>query len=414
MRPEETEILRITALGHRGDGIAMTADRALHVPHTLPGDVVAVRPGPDGRPVLESIVSPSPDRADPFCAMFGTCGGCALQHMAAAPYLEWKRGLVTDALRQSGIEHPVDPCLDAHGRGRRRMTLHGRIGPDGRGIVGFTRARSHEVMALEACPIVTPALNRAFPAAVAITEVLRHRGKPLDLVATDTDGGLDLDVRGYGPPAEKDRLALTRLAERFDLARLSVHGDVVVERRAPFVRFGAAAVTPPPGGFLQATQAGEDRLAELVADAASKSRRVADLFAGCGTFALRLARRAQVHAVEGDKASIAALDRAARHTPGLKPLRAEARDLFRRPLTHLELNAFDAVVFDPPRAGAEAQARQLARSRVPLVIAVSCSPSTLARDLGILIAGGYRLRRITPVDQFRYSAHVEIVATLTR
>ena len=231
---------------------------------------------------------------------------------------------------------------------------------------------------------------------------------------TATEAGLDVDVRGHGPASPSRRTAMTAAAIRDDLARLSIHGDIIVERRPPLVSVDGVAVLPPPGGFLQATEAGEAALGELVRDAASGARAVADLFAGVGPFALRLARKAAVHAVESDAAALAALDRAARGAADRRAVVVERRDLFRRPLLTSELARFDTVVFDPPRAGAEMQARQLAASTVARVIGVSCNPATFARDARILVDGGYRLVAVTPVDQFLHSAHVELVGVFEK
>lgn len=243
---------------------------------------------------------------------------------------------------------------------------------------------------------------------------LRTSGKPLDIQATLTETGLDIDIRGHGPVSERLRQALVEAALALDLARLSLHGDIVVERRSPVATMGRAQVSPPPGGFLQATRAGEEKLASLVSAACEGARRVADLFAGCGPFSLRLAERCEVHAVDGDGRSLAALDKAARGTPGLRRVTTETRDLFRRPLLAPELARFDAVVFDPPRAGAQAQASQLARAKPPVVVGVSCDLGTFARDAAILTEGGYRLDRIWPVDQFKYSPHLELVGVFRR
>jgi 23S rRNA (uracil1939-C5)-methyltransferase len=239
-------------------------------------------------------------------------------------------------------------------------------------------------------------------------------GKPLDIQLTTSEAGLDVDIRGYGSLGDKLRLALTQLAERLDLARLSNHGEIVVERCPPLQRMGRALVAPPPGGFLQATALGEETLAGLVMAALPRAKRAADLFAGCGPFSFRLAERMQVLAVESDKAAMLALVRGAGATQGLKPVATETRDLFRRPLLEHELNAFDVVVLDPPRAGAEAQAKRLAASKVRNVIYVSCDAGSFARDAATLVAGGYALEAVTPVDQFRYSAHVELVGVFRR
>jgi 23S rRNA (uracil1939-C5)-methyltransferase len=281
--------------------------------------------------------------------------------------------------------------------------------------VGYMAARSHDVVDIAFCPIAEPGLTERAPGiARALAERLAPARKPLDIQITATETGLDVELRGHGPVEERDRRDLVLLAAELDLARLSLHGDVVVERRPPVVTMGAAAVVPPPGSFLQATRAGEAALADLVLEACSGARRVADLFCGVGAFALRLAARGEVHAAEADAGAIAALDKAARGTPGLRRVRGEVRDLFRRPLLVPELDRFDAVVLDPPRAGAEAQARQLAVSKVPLVVAVSCDAGTFARDAATLIAAGYRLERVVPIDQFKHSPHVELVGILRR
>ncbi|NIX76764.1 class I SAM-dependent RNA methyltransferase [Microvirga sp. c23x22] len=408
-----TEQITITRLGAKADGVAESASGPVFVPYVLPGETVTIeRDGP--RANLVSVDAPSPERGAPFCPYFGTCGGCATQHMREGFYRSWKHGIVAHTLRQARIETSIEPLVDAHGEGRRRVTLHVRF-PDRAMHVGYMAARSHHVIEIDHCPIAVPALQRQAPViARAIGKHLSAARKPLDIQITAAETGFDVDVRGHGPLKDQDRLSLIDLAADLDLARLSIHGDVIVERRPPAIPMGRAAVVPPAGSFLQATRLGEETLARFVLEACERTKRVADLFSGCGPFALRLAEKMEVHAVEGDKGAIAALDKAARATPGLRRVTSEARDLFRRPLLGPELNAFDAVVIDPPRAGAEAQARQLAASKVPLIVSVSCDPATFARDATILIAGGYRLERVIPVDQFKYSPHVEVVGVLKR
>jgi 23S rRNA (uracil1939-C5)-methyltransferase len=207
---------------------------------------------------------------------------------------------------------------------------------------------------------------------------------------------------------------LAGVADKHKLARITRHGELVAQVAQPLLQVGRAAVPLPPGAFLQATAAGEATLARLVIEHAGTAKSVADLFCGIGTFALRLAERARVSAFDSDADTVKALQQAAARTGGLKPLAAQARDLFRRPLMATELKDFDAVVFDPPRQGAEAQARELAKSAVPTVIAVSCDATTFARDAGILVSGGFKIAGVTPVDQFRYSFHVEIAAKFER
>jgi 23S rRNA (uracil1939-C5)-methyltransferase len=409
------ERLAIGRLGNRGDGIADTPEGPLYVPYVLPGETVEVEPVPghgDRRHALRVEVQ-STERIAPICPHFGVCGGCALQHWDAARYSAWKRGLVVAALAQAGLQAPVGDIIDAHGAGRRRAVFHARRGTHDVLQVGFTAYRAHHVVPIDRCPILAPELAGAIEAAWAIAEELQPARKPLDIQVTASEPGLDVDVRGSGPLAPAVMARLAAVAQTHRLARLTRHGELIAQRAVTTVRIGLAQVALPPGAFLQATAEGETTLARLVLEHAAEADSVADLFAGVGPFALRLAERARVQAVDSDAAAIAALRQAAT-APGLKPVEPQVRDLFRRPLLPAELARFHAVVFDPPRPGAEAQARALAQSQVPLVVAVSCNPGTFARDARLLVDGGYRLLAVTPVDQFRYSAHVEIVAHFIR
>jgi 23S rRNA (uracil1939-C5)-methyltransferase len=410
------ERLAIDRLGRRGDGVADTPDGPIHVAYALPGEIAEVDavPGHPDRRHLVKIEVASRERIAPICPHFGICGGCALQHLDTAHYRAWKRGLVTEALGHAGLDAPVDDLVDAHGEGRRRAVFHARRGQRDLLEVGFAALRAHHVVAIDRCPVLAPSLAGALPAAWAIAEVLAGEGKPLDIQVTATDTGLDVDVRGSGALTPARMTELAQLAERHQLARLTRHGELVAQRAAPTITVGRARVALPPGAFLQATAAGESALAERVETHCIGAKVVADLFAGVGPFALRLAERARITAADSDQGAIAALARAASATPGLKPIAGEPRDLFRRPFVPAELARFDVVVFDPPRQGAEAQARALAASKVQRVVAVSCNPATFARDARHLCEGGYRLIHVTPIDQFRYSAHVEIVALLEK
>ena len=412
------EHLVIDRIGHRGDGVVdgpvNGSDEPVFVPGALPGETVEVEtvPGHPDRRQLLRVEKPSPERIAPICPHFGICGGCAMQHWQTNAYHAWKRSLVVEALRQAGIDAPVDDLIDAHGEGRRRAVFHARRGTHDILEVGFSAARAHQVIPIDRCPILAKSLEGALKAAWAIAELLGPLRKPLDIHTTATDAGLDIDVRGSGPLTAATTTALAALIAKHNLARLTRHGELVAQARAPTLRVGPATVLLPPAAFLQATVEGETVLARLVSDicaAAKPKRGVADLFAGIGPFALRLAEQTRVTACDDDDAALAALSRAA-NTPGLKPVTAERRDLFKNPYLAAELNRFDAVVFDPPRQGAPAQSREIAASRVPVVAAVSCNPGTFARDARILLDGGYRLTGVTPVDQFRYSAHVELVA----
>jgi 23S rRNA (uracil1939-C5)-methyltransferase len=411
-----TEQLAIIRVAHRGDGVAETPAGPIFVPYTLPGETVEVEsiPGHPDRRHLLRVETASPERIEPFCPHFGICGGCAIQHWTAPHYREWKRSLVLEALAQAGLDAPVDALIDAHGDGRRRATFHARLGARDILEVGFAALRAHHIVGIDRCPVLAPSLDGAIPAAWAIAEALKPQNKPLDIQATATDAGIDMDVRGSGALNAARMGVLARLAATHKLARLTRHGELIAQRATPTVMVGRAHVTLPPGSFLQATAAGELALARLVQDHVGSAKVIADLFCGLGPFALRLAERARVMAFDADAGAIAALKQAANMTSGLKPIDAETRDLFKRPLYAQELKRVDALVFDPPRQGAEAQARELAKSAVPVVVAVSCNAATFARDARLLVDGGYRLKSITPVDQFRHSAHVEIVAKLER
>jgi 23S rRNA (uracil1939-C5)-methyltransferase len=406
------ERLIIARIGNRGDGIAETPKGPVFVPCALPGETIETEADARHRERrhLLQVVAPSAERIAPICPHFGTCGGCAMQHWNFASYFSWKRDLVVEALSQASLDAQVDEIIDAHGEGRRRATFHARGGTHDVLEVGFTAARAHHVIGIDACPILAPALDGAIQAAWAIAEELKPARKPLDIAVTATEVGLDIDVRGSGELNAARAGSLARIAEVQKLARLTRHSELVAQRAAPTVTMGRARVALPPGAFLQATATGETELARLVTRHVGKAQSVLDLFCGVGPLSLRLAERARITAADIDAAAIGALKAAAAMTSGLKPVEAIVRDLIRRPFMAAELKHYDAVVFDPPRQGAEAQARELAKGNLPVVIAVSCDRTTFARDARILVDGGYRLISVTPLDQFRYSFHVEIVA----
>ena len=412
----ETEHLVIDHVGQRGDGVAVSGAASIYVPYVLGGETVEVAADaghPDRRRLVE-VERASPERVAPFCPHFGVCGGCAIQHWDSERYRAWKREIVVTTLAQAGIRCDVAPLIDAHGRGRRRLTLHARMGTHEVLKVGFAAAHSHDIVPIDRCPVLDPDLAGALEAAWAIAEPLISVGKPLDIQITATSSGLDVDVRGSGPLATAMIGRLSRVAELHGLARLTRHGELVLMRTPPVIGIGAALVALPPGSFLQATVAGEETLAALVTDHCKRGKYVADLFCGVGPFALRLATKSRIAAFDSDAGAVAVLQKAATSTSGLKPLKAETRDLFHRPLMPQELRDYDTVVFDPPRQGAQAQVTQLAASKIATLVAVSCNVTTFARDLKILIDGGYTIEGVTPVDQFRHTPHVELVARLVR
>jgi 23S rRNA (uracil1939-C5)-methyltransferase len=406
-------ILSIDHLGAQGDGVAPSGKGQIFIPFTLPGERVTASVA-KGRGDLIAVLDASPHRVAPPCRHFGTCGGCALQHMAQPAYLSWKRDKVVAALKGRGIDAPIGDILACPPHSRRRAVFAVRRTERGM-LLGYNQALSHQIVDIGECPISVPAIVAALPSLRELARILANTADAFRMAVTATETGLDIALRDAGKLTDDARQAASRFALSAGFARVSVDGEIVIEPKKPVLMAGDVAVNPPPGAFVQAVAHAEDAMASLVADHLRKAKNVADLFCGWGAFAPRLARRSKVHAVEADAPALAALDRGFRFGEGLKTVTTERRDLFRRPLTFKELDArFDGLVFDPPRAGAEDQARQIARSSVPHVAAVSCNPVTLARDLEILLTGGYALKSVTPVDQFLWSPHVEAVALLEK
>ena len=399
---------QIQRLGHHGDGIAAGPTGPIFAPMTLPGERVTGTLSGDRLEGVK-ILEPAPERVAAPCRHFRSCGGCAVQHAGDDYVAAWKRGIVETALAGQGIEAEIAGVETSPAQSRRRASLSARRTKSG-AIAGFHGRASGAIVEVPDCKLLHPDLMRAIPVAEALAVAGGARKGELSVLATLSDAGLDISVKGGKELDEPLRLTLTEAAQKLDLARLSWEGELIVTRNPPFQRFGRAQVVPPPGAFLQATQHGQDTLLAHVLEIVKGAKKVADLFAGCGTFALPLSERAEVLAVEGDRAMTAALEDGWRRAGGLHALRAMQRDLFRDPLEGEDLKGVQAAVIDPPRAGAEAQVRALAEARMPVIAAVSCNPVTFARDARHLLAAGYRMGPVTVVDQFRWSPHVEVVA----
>lgn len=407
-----TTRFEIARLGAHGDGVVDVAGGHVFIPFALPGETVTAARERD-RAQLIAVLEPSPQRIAPACRHFTECGGCAIQHLEDGAYREWKRGLVVHALKARGIEAPVGDLVACPPNSRRRAAFTARNTDTGLHL-GYNKAFSNLLIDIEECPVLLPAIVEASGILRHLAGIIANTSKPFRFLVTATEVGFDVAAADCGKPTEAIRRAASDFVIKSKIARLSIDGEIIVEPVKPMLTFGTATVTPPPGAFVQAVADAEDAMAALVTGHMRKSKKVADLYSGCGTFALRLATNSEVHAVEGDGPALAALDRGFRFASGLKRVTSERRDLDRRPLTFKELNAFDGIVFDPPRAGAEDQCKQIARSDVPMVAAVSCNPATLARDLRILIDGGYALKSVVPIDQFLWSHHVEAVALLEK
>lgn len=400
--------LTIKRLGHHGDGIA---DGPIFVPLTLPGEVVSGEVEGD-RMASPSVITPSSDRVKAPCPHYKSCGGCSLMHASDPFVAEWKSDVITKALLAHDLPTPLRPIITSAPKSRRRATLAGTRTKKG-AMIGFHARRSGTIVPIRDCFLLEPDLLDTIPALEEIVKVGASRSATLGLSITLTETGIDLLVTGAKPLDGPLRAVLPQVAGgRF--SRLTWGDEPVFTETPPRLTLGTARVVPPPGAFLQATKDGETALQAAVTEATQGAKHIADLFCGVGTFALPLAQSATVHAVEAAPDLLEALDHATRFATGLKAITKEKRDLFRRPLLPDELAEFDAVVIDPPRAGAEAQTEQLAKAQVPIIAAVSCNPVTFARDALILTNAGYTLDWVQPVDQFRWSPHVELAARFTR
>lgn len=406
----ERDVVEIERLGAQGDGIVQTRLGPRYVPFALPGERWRLIEGE-----ADALLDAHPERAEPACSHFGTCGGCVAQHMPGHVYVAWKDAMLVDAFRHRGIAAPIAPLYRLPPASRRRVTLYARReGPDLR--LGFHRRAAHDLVDIANCAVAVPQIVAVLPALreMLVPVVAGQVQAAVHVLATSTGLDVHLTFARGGSSLVREYPRLTALASRHDFARLTVERDTLMQARRPTLAFDGAAVEPPPGAFVQAAAEAENEMIRLVTAATAGARRVADLFCGIGTFSLPMARFARVLGVDSREGSVHALAAAARQTQRRKPIEVKARDLFRTPLSAKELEGFDAIVLDPPAAGARAQAAQIARSRGPTVVYVSCDPGTLARDARSLVDGGYRLESVSPIDQFVYSHHLEAVAVFRR
>ncbi len=398
----------IERLGHLGHGIA---PGPIFVPMALPGEEVEGEV--EGDKMLNvRVLTPSDQRVKPPCSHFKSCGGCGLQHANDGFVADWKQSVVVAALAAQGINADFRDIETSPANTRRRAGFSGRRTKKG-ALVGMHTRASDTIVAVPNCKILTPGLLAIVPALEELTVFGASRKSELSFLVTDSEGGIDVSVTGGQDLTGPTQSEAAQIAARHGLARLAWNEEVIVEITAPVQILGDTRVVPPAGSFLQASKHGQETLISAVLETVSGAKKVVDLFAGCGTFTLPVAKDAEVHAVESGSDMLAALDKGWRLAQGLKSVSTETRDLFRRPLLPDEFKYVDAVVIDPPRAGAEAQMRELAQSGVGKIAAVSCNPVSFARDAKILTQAGYRLDWVQVVDQFRWSPHVEIAASFT-
>lgn len=404
--------LQIRQVSIQGDGIADGPEGPIYVPFSLPdevveGDVVGNRiPKP-------RIVEPSENRVKAPCTHFKICGGCSMQHASDNFVADWKTDVVRNALAAHDLSSEFRPIITSPAHSRRRATFAAERTKKGV-LIGFHGRASGTVVAIPSCKLLHPDIMATMPAMEALTKLGASRKAGISILVTQSAAGADVSVNDAKEADGPMMVELGALVEKFKLSRLSWNGEIVAMRTAPIQTFEGISVSPPVGAFLQATEAGQNALTESVLDAVSGAKNIVDLFAGCGTFSLPLAKSAQVLAVEGDAPLLDALDAGWRNGNGLKTLETQKRDLFRNPLLPEDLRKFDAVVIDPPRAGAKAQCEELAKTGIQRIAFVSCNPVTFARDAKVLVNAGYTIEWIQVVDQFRWSAHVELVALFTK
>lgn len=416
LAPLKEALVRIERIGARGDGEATVEGRRIFVPFTAPGDEARISyRGERGQ--VDALTVESLHRAAPPCPYFGKCGGCALQHVSEDFYAEWKRDLVVNALQRAGFDSAiVGPLMACTDDGRRRAAF--TVRKTAHGVVfGFNERGSDRIVDIERCLVLAPPLQAIMAGLRTLAQSTPDAWRSFDVLVTLCVNGVDVSITGGDASDAIFGNELTRMidaARSAGIIRVVIENAPLISFETPIVTFGDTPVALPAGSFLQASQAGEAALIKLVVENIGGAKRVADLFSGCGTFTLPMAKNASVEAYDSDAPAISALDAAVRGGALRHPVKAELRNLFDRPLLVAELKSFDAVVFDPPRAGAQAQAAQLAQSGVPRIVGVSCNPVSFARDARILADGGYVLSQVSVIDQFAYSPHVELVGVFQK
>lgn len=405
--------LLIDHIGAQGDGVALTPDGPVFVPYALPSELISADIE-RSRGKLIDILKKSDARILPKCDHFGTCGGCATQHMSENLYQNWKLALAQSALEKAAIDYTITSYVPCEPGARRRVTFSAERTAEGLSF-GFYQDGTHHMTPIEMCVIASSNIQNAIVELKELAQTLAPASKRLQLTVLDSDNGLDIalsdDVRLQD---NAKQAAIRKIMASKSFIRLSQGDEILIEKQAPALIFGDTQVQPPAGSFVQASQQAEQHMVKLVNRHLKSCKKVADLFSGCGTFTFPLALKSAVHAVEAQGTALHAIDKAFRNRQGLKPVTTERRDLFRRPMMRDELKHYKGVIFDPPRAGAELQSQQLARSTVPKIAAVSCNPISFARDLKILLDGSFKIKSIVAIDQFLWSPHVELVALLER
>ena len=402
-----TEI-QIEKLGAKGDGVAILDGIEVFAPYTVPGERVEGEIQ-DGRMAKPRILKPVPLRVKAPCSHFKSCGGCLTQHIDPAFLADWKQELVRDALSKQGLSTELRAIISSPPHSRRRAVFTGKRTKSG-AFLGFHARGTSQVIPINQCALLQPKITAGFDGLIKLVQLAASRKSEVRIAVTTSLGGLDISVDDALPLGNDIQSQVVKITHDHGFSRMFWNSEVILERSAAQQKFGTALITPPNTAFLQATNEGEAALVKTVQEIVANAKNVADLFSGCGTLTLPIAQTAEVAAFESDSPMLAALDKGWRETTGLKKVSTATRDLFRNPLRLDELKPFDAVVIDPPRAGARAQVEILAQSAVKTIAFVSCNPATFARDARTLVDGGYTLDWVQTIDQFLWSSHCELVA----
>ena len=402
----------INQLGAKGEGIVRQDTSEIYVPFALPGETIEGDID-QGRIEKPKIITPSDLRIKPVCKHFKTCGGCRLQHFNSGALANWKASLVTDALGKFDVSTEVRPTLTSPANSRRRATLSGRRSKSGT-VIGFHGFASDQIVDIQECPILDQRILDAWPVYEFLVSKGASRKGAVKLSITVSDTGLDVSVTDAKSLLIQENQEISMYCQNKHIARLVWNGEMIFQSDPPSITLGGVRLRLIEGGFLQATEFGQNALLDAVTKIVDHKKSTVDLFSGMGTFSLPLAKMRSVHAVEFGKEMLQALQEAAHQAPNLHSVTTEHRDLFRRPLMPDELAKFECVVIDPPRAGALAQCQELAKSDVGTIAFVSCNPATFACDARVLVDAGFSLNWVLPIDQFLWSPHVELVAEFTR
>lgn len=409
--------LTVDRLGPKGDGVAIFPKGSVFVDRTAPLDEVSVRIFQDKagitRGEVVKLLTPSPYRQKPPCPHFDSCGNCTLQHLNLEFYQFWKNETVKESLKKAGLHTKtfLKPIF-LEGQNRRRITFTA-LNERGKITLGYYQRRSKQITTINQCEIALPDLFVFKDSLKPFLKYLLTPSTPIDISLQWVSGKLDIVISGLKLSAKNEKI-LKEISQLHPVARLSLKNETkinVLFNNHPLRKsFGEIQVNLPPGAFLQPTQEGEEALVKTVMAALPEGKQFADLFSGCGTFSGAMLSRGSVDSFESSNSAVKSLSEATRNFP----LKVYRRDLFKNPIRHQDLNRFDAIVFDPPRAGCEEQAHEMALSKCKTLIGVSCNPATFARDAKILVRGGYQLQSLQVIDQFLWSHHVELVGVFKK